>query len=885
MDIITTHLNADFDALASMLAVRHLYPEALMVFPGSQEKSIRNFFLHSYSYAYPFKKLKEIDLEQVTRLIIVDTRQKERIGQFADLVDSPEVEVCLYDHHPDSPGDIAASQEEVIEPVGATVTIMVELLRQRNFKILADEATLMMIGIYEDTGSLTYETTTVRDFQAAAWLLQQGANLQMVADVINTTLDRSQVSLLNDLLLSAREVIIHGQRIVIVEASRESYVPETALIVHRLRDMEKMAVLFALVRMEHKVYLIARSRNQHVNVGHILEHFGGGGHQSAAAAVSRELTLIQCREKLLAVLDQEVEPSLVAADLMTSPVLTVKENATLEDAASLLTKYNINVLPVVGDDNNQTLSGIITRQVVEKGIYHGLQQVQVSDYMTTDYHPVHKDADLLQIQEMIVERNQRFLPVVDEKNQVIGAITRKDLLGVLHAQAIKGTELHAETGSKRKMSVKNAAPLLREQFSRQLIDILHKIGDLGDELGVAVFLVGGVVRDLLRRQKNLDIDIVVEGDGIALARAFAKRYNYRCHIHSTFQTAVIIFPDNFKIDVASARMEYYDTPASLPKISGSSLKVDLYRRDFTINTLVICLNRKRFGEMQDHFGALRDLKEKTIRVLHNLSLVEDPTRIFRAIRFEQKFGFTIGRQTVHLINNAIKMHFIDRLSGVRIINELKMICAETNPLPIFHRLHHFGVLKQVFPGIDCDAALDQLLPAVRDVISWYEYLFLDEKIEKWQVYLLGMLNNVEHELAASLVKRLNLKQYVTYEFLDLRRQGIKAAKKLTREYLTKRQLKNSFLVNLLSPLPLEINLYILAGHSQREVKRAISNYITTLQFIRPELTGDDLIAMGLKPGPEFKIILNYLKDAKLNGNAKDRDDEIRLVKKWIQENK
>jgi len=163
--------------------------------------------------------------------------------------------------------------------------------------------------------------------------------------------------------------------------------------------------------------------------------------------------------------------------------------------------------------------------------------------------------------------------------------------------------------------------------------------------------------------------------------------------------------------------------------------------------------------------------------------------------------------------------------------------------------------------------------------------FLDEKIEKWQVYLLGILNDVEHELAASLVNRLNLEQSVAYEFLNLRRQGIKAAKELTREYLASRRLKNSKLVNVLSPLPLEINLYILAGHNQREIKRSISNYITTLQFIRPELSGDDLIALGLDPGPEFKIILNQLKNARLDGEVKDRDDELRLVKKWIKEKK
>ncbi|MBW1645635.1 MAG: DHH family phosphoesterase, partial [Deltaproteobacteria bacterium] len=279
MEIITTHLNADFDGLSSMLAARHFYPEAVMVFPGSQEKSIRNFFLHSCIYSYPFKRLKDIDLEQVTRLIIVDTRQKERIGVFAELVDRPGVEICLYDHHPDAPGDIQADGEVLVAPVGATATLMTEKLRRQGQKISPDEATMLLLGLYEDTGSFTYETTTPRDLEAAAYLLQQGGSLAVVAEVVNATLDREQVSLLNDLLLSMHEVIISGQRLKIAEASRDRFIPEVALIVHRLRDMEKIPVLFTLIRMENKIYLIARSRNPHVNVGRIMEHFGGGGHR------------------------------------------------------------------------------------------------------------------------------------------------------------------------------------------------------------------------------------------------------------------------------------------------------------------------------------------------------------------------------------------------------------------------------------------------------------------------------------------------------------------------------------------------------------------------------------------------------------------------------
>ncbi|MBN2332961.1 MAG: CBS domain-containing protein [Deltaproteobacteria bacterium] len=879
MDVIITHLNADFDGLASMLAARLLYPDAVMVFPGSQEKSIRNFFLHSCTYAYPFKSLKEVDLSQVTRLIIVDTRQRERIGAFIDLLDKPGMEICLYDHHPDSPGDIQATQEEIVAPVGATVTVMVEKLQADHVPIPADQATMMMIGIYEDTGSLTYNSTTVRDFQAAAFLLQQGGNLQLAADVINATLDRAQVSLLNDLLLSSSEVIVRGQRVIIAEASREKYIPEVALIVHRLRDMEKMAVLFALIRMEGKIYLIARSRNQHVNVGQVLEHFGGGGHQSAAAAVTRELTLVQCREQLLAALDAEVEPSLVAADLMTSPVMTVSDNATLADAALLLTKYNINVLPVVVGESKK-LCGIITRQVVEKGVFHGLQEVPIREYMTTEFQPVDRSADLLRIQELIVERNQKFLPVVDRENQVIGAITRKDLLRTLHEQVVKEGQLLNGAGEGR-LRVKNVTSLLREQFPAAIIEILHQVGDLADEMQLPVFLVGGVVRDLLMRQKNLDIDIVVEGDGIALARAFARLYRCRCHVHATFRTAVIVFPDGFKIDVASTRMEYYDTPASLPKTSESSLKVDLYRRDFTINTMVVSLNRKRFGELRDYFGAFRDLKERTIRVLHNLSFVEDPTRVFRAVRFEQKFGFAIGRQTEHLIANAIKMGFITKLSGIRIVGELKLICSEANPLPIFRRLHYFDLWSQVFPGIDIEAALEKIVPSVRDVLSWYEYLFLEQKVENWQVYLLAILNGVAADQAAVQVARLNLQQTVAYQFLQAREQGIRAAKQLTKEFHQRRMVSNSLVAGLLKPLPLEVILYVLAGHEQREIQRLISTYITTLQFISPQVTGHDLIAMGLVPGVHFKVILERLRDARLDGQVQDRDDEVALVHRWL----
>jgi tRNA nucleotidyltransferase (CCA-adding enzyme) len=223
-------------------------------------------------------------------------------------------------------------------------------------------------------------------------------------------------------------------------------------------------------------------------------------------------------------------------------------------------------------------------------------------------------------------------------------------------------------------------------------------------MGCGAYAVGGFVRDLFLYRADEDLDIVIEGDGIAFAREYGRISGARIHSHEKFGTAVIIYPDGFTIDVASARMEYYKFPAALPVVELSSIKLDLYRRDFTINTLAVQLNPEQFGILIDFFNAQKDIKEKAIRVLHNLSFVEDPTRVFRAIRFEQRFGFAIGRLTAGLIHNAVRMDFFRELSGRRVFNELQLILQEEKPAAAVARLNDFGLLRVVHPGLVWDKA-------------------------------------------------------------------------------------------------------------------------------------------------------------------------------------
>ncbi len=740
LSIITTHVNADFDALASMLAAQKLYPKALVVFPGSQEKNLKNFFISSLAYLFNMVDINNIDLKGVKRLILVDTRHPGRIGKLSKLLKRSDVEIHIYDHHPASGEDIKGDLE-IHGKTGANVTILSEIIRQKEIQISADEATIMCLGIYEDTGSFTFPSTTERDFLAAAYLLSRGANLNVVSDLIARELSPQQVVLLNDMIQAVTRYHINGLEIVVTSVTMEKYMPDFAFLVQKMVKMENLDAIFAIARMENKIYVVARSRINEVDVGAILTAMGGGGHVYAAAASIKGKTLAQTETRLIEVLYSKIKTRRQAKDLMSSPAISTPADISCQDAKDIITRYNVNALLVTEKTNSSdTLCGYITRQVIEKVLYHKLGQAAVRDYMNTEVATVDPQADLLEIQEKIIDNKQRILPVMEDST-ITGVITRTDLLNILVRQSQPNSDETRDSFKEPAPAhTRNVLRFMKERLSSNLIQNLRQIGEVADENGYGAYAVGGFVRDLFLYRSDEDLDIVIEGDGIDFARKYAGLVGARIHTHEKFGTAVIIFQDGFKIDVASARMEYYKFPAALPVVEMSSIKLDLYRRDFTINTLAIQLNPEKFGTLIDFFTARKDIKEKIIRVLHNLSFVEDPTRVFRAIRFEQRFGFTIGKLTVGLITNAINMDFFRGLSGKRVFSELRLILEEENPVAAIIRLNDFDLLKVVHPCVKLDKFFIALLHSIKKVLSWHDLLFLEESYKKWVVYFLALIH-------------------------------------------------------------------------------------------------------------------------------------------------
>lgn len=873
--LITCHVNADFDALASMLCAQKLYPGALVVFPGSQEKNLRNFFIQSMVYLFNIAEQAKIDFSSVTKLILVDTRRRDRIGDLSRILDNPGLEIHIYDHHPKKDDDIRADQEYHML-TGATATILTGILREQNIPITPEEATIMCLGIYEDTGSFSFPSTTEHDLQAAAYLLSKGANLNMISNMITREFNPEQIGLLNDMIQSSRRYTINSVDIVLTSVTTDNYFPDFSFLVQKMAKMENIDAIFALGLMENKVYVVARSRTEDVDVGEILNQIGGGGHSTAAAATVKGKTIAQTEQLLFDALYGKINPRRQARHLMSSPAIMATDQTTCKEANALLTRYNINALLVRSEaPGSDAFSGYITRQVIEKALFHDLGNIPIHEYMSTEISYVLPDADIVEIQNKIIGNKQRILPVL-ENDRVVGVITRTNLLNSLVQQNRSSTHdlspVNDNMGMKRSRMVLN---FMRERLPKRIMKILVHLGEAASELNCSAYVVGGFVRDLFLYRKNEDIDVVIEGSGIAFAKTFAQKFGARTHTHVKFGTAVIIFPEGFKIDVASARMEYYQFPASLPIVEMSSIKMDMFRRDFTINTLAIQLNPNKFGRLFDFFSGQKDIKDKVLRVLHNLSFVEDPTRVFRALRFEQRFGFTIGKLTASLIDNAVKMDFFKRLSGKRVYTELKMILKEENPTPAILRLQDYNLLRVIHPALKIETDLASLLGTAKKVTNWHDLLFIDESYERWTVYFMTLIRPCNLKTTNEICEHLTVAPRHAKMFGEIRLQAERQLPRLEN----RKRMRNADIFNLLCGFKTEIILYMMVCATSEIAKKRISLFQTQLRNVSITISGKDLVKLGLPPGPLFSEVLQSVTEAKLNGQVRTRDDEVRFVER------
>ena len=875
MEVIISHQSTDFDSLAAMVAAKKIYKDALLVFTGAIERNVRKF-ISIYGDLIEITPLKKIKIEEINKLIIVDTRIKRRIGPFANVINKRDLEIHIYDHHPSTADDIKGDIN-AIEEVGATTTIMLKKIRKMNLEISPIEATLFALGIYEDTGSLTFSTTTIDDINSISYLFDKGINLKVVANFINIGLSITQKKLLNKLLLSSKEIFCKGVRINMANAEVKNYTEGLALLTHKLIEIENSDVFFTIVKMADRIYIVGRSRTNSVDVDEVLKELGGGGHFQAASAVVKDLSLDELEKKLIRILEKKVRAGIVAKDIMSSPIKTVNTLASIEETKKILLRYGHNGIPVVEAGE---LKGIITMQEVNKAKQHGLGKELVSKYMSDQVVTVKLNTPLTEIQELMINYDIGRILVVSQEDKLVGIITRTDLIRNLYGEGHipkRSFSTYVETSSN--IERKKQIELIEKIFPKRVKDVLNKIGEIGDRLDFPVFMVGGIVRDLFLGIKNYDLDIVVEGEGIKFARELSRDLGGRTKSHEKFGTAIVILADDFKIDVATARREFYEYPAAFPKVELSSIKKDLYRRDFTINAMAIQLNQKYFGKLIDFFGGQKDLRIGIIRVLYNLSFVEDPARIIRAIRFEQRYNFKMNRTTEDFLKKAIDDKLLSRLRKKRITEELILILKEENPLKSLKRMEELGALKYILPEFELNEETVERLNKVKDNFDFWTRDIPDEKIELWVIYFCCLIRNLKKSQLQRIYKKLIIKQ----KFIDKINYCYLNLDQIIKMISQKTKISPSVIYLTLKGLPNEVLFLAMTESDTNIAKERINNYFIKYKKESLYISGNELKELQVKPGPIYSQILNKLLYAQLDGEVKNKRDEIRFVKNILKE--
>ncbi len=761
------------------------------------------------------------------------------------------------------------------EEAGATTTLLVERLAERGGTLSPIEATLLLLGIYEDTGALSYSTTTPRDMRAAAWLLERGANLLVVNRFLHHPLTDEQQQLYEQLADSAQPYQFHGHTVIIASASVRTPVEEISTLAHKLYDLYEPDGLFILVEMGNYLQMVARSTNDAIDVGNIAAAFGGGGHSRAAAALVRESSLPSVFESLVYALQSHIRPSITVSQIMSyGTPQTLAPTDTIATAAERGRRYGFEGFPVV---EGSRIVGMLTRREIDRAIHHGLEGHSVRRYMRAGEIYVTPEDSVATLRKVMSDHDWGQVPVLDpQTGALLGIVTRTDLI---------------RQGATVSVGPESLADTMARALPAALLDLLHQVGAVAGDLGYPLYVVGGFVRDLLLGQPNFDVDLVVEGDAIRLAQLLAQRAGGRVRSHRRFGTAKWILPVAGKqaaseqpdgilpesLDFVTARTEFYEHPTALPTVERSSIKQDLHRRDFTINTLAIRLTPDRWGELLDAYGGRRDLDEGIIRVLHSLSFIEDPRA---SCALASSNSASSSHRAAHRGTHRRRPGPAGRVSAERIRHELELILAEAQPERSLCRLAELGVLVRLHPALHCDAWFIAEISGLR--AEWHTLLSdsacadnLAAEELPWLYFALLTYGMEDADLV-----ELNEKVRIRKEYRDLTQEVHRLAACLPQ--LAAPDLRPSEAVKLLDESSAGARLVLHIAADDEAVRRNLERYEREWQHVHPLLTGDDLRKLGLPPGRIYRAVLDRIRSARLDGAIATRGEEEALARQAIQ---
>jgi len=848
-EVIATHGNTDFDAFAAMLAARRLYPGAVVAV-GALNRNVRDFFRLHADELEGIVEISRLELDAIRRLIVVETTHASRLGDLEAVALDPQVEKALFDHHSDADlPEWIDPEAAVLSQDGALTTTLVGILAERELLPTPLEATTFALGIHEDTGSLTYPTSTQRDADALAWCLRHGARQDLVSAYLHTPLAAGERDLLHALTDALEPLDAGGEELLLAAVRWPEHIEGISNLAHKIVDLTDTKALVVLVEMDERVFAVTRSRSDRIDASVLAAALGGGGHAQAASAIFRG-GLDEARARVLAELEGAQREPRRARNVMSTPARSVGPDESVGEAMILCQRHGQSGVFVV---DNGHLVGAVSREDLDKAIGHGLAHAPVRGIMSGRAVTASEDTTLPELQVLVTNADDGRVAVLRE-DELVGVVARADLL-----RALEGVEPQAE---ERGDSL--AAELASIERLQPLVEAVAALGDRAE----GVYLVGGTVRDILLGEESFDVDIAVEGDAIEFARALAASLDGRVTPHEKFGTAVVQYGDGGRVDVVTTRTEFYDAPGALPTVERAGLREDLFRRDFTMNAMAASLKPADFGRLVDPFGGRADLAARVLRVLHNLSFIDDPTRIFRGIRYEARYDLKLEEHSVRLARGCIEMGLVGDLSSARLRDELFALLDDPGAVGGIVRLGELGADHAIHPRLRADAeaaALFERALALRDELG--------TTVPSWRVGLAVLGRDLTSEEAYGWLERLKVRR----RDVDRIAGAITVAPRIV-ERLRAEPLEPAQVVALADAFAPDAPLLALA----REDRPELRDYFTRLREVRLEIGGADLAALGLPESPRVGEVLGELRRRKLNGEIDGRESELEAARELLE---
>jgi tRNA nucleotidyltransferase (CCA-adding enzyme) len=851
--IILGHAGADFDCVASIAGLSRLYTGAVAILPTSVEPNVEEFLrLYEGRFRFSHLTLSALRNEEFDTAILADTIVPARLGEYRRILDRTPLRIIAYDHHELQEASLSHIDEGHIRSCGATASIVTAALRDQRIPVNPDEATLLALGIYEDTGSMLFPETTPFDVEQAAYLLKAGANLSTVSRFVTTYLSAAQQRALESALGNVSIETVAGARVAFSVVSAGRNVGNLSVIVHRLAQIVKADAVFFLYETPQALYVLGRSERL-LNVAALLTSIGGAGRRHAATAVLKDgTTSSQARDLLMHSIQADASGhSSVVEQIMTPQPISIGDDRSADEALHTMINMGFSVLPVRKGD---TIVGTVAKKTLEKASLAHLQQKSVHYFLNARVPSISPDATTEEIISAFSAYNAGLLLVMDAAT-LRGVLSRSDMLRYLNASKREKSPVEVS------MSRVIAPSDLDRLCGTGTADMLKTIGRIGELLENRAYLVGGSVRDLLLGHTPHDLDIVTEKDVTGVAEAVAEALSTKAVSYGRFMTYKV-HAKSQDLDFAAARLEYYDFPGSLPVVAPASLMKDLLRRDFTVNALAMSLSNETFGAVIDVAGGLRDLAERTVRLTYPDSFIEDPARILRAVATQVRLGFTIDRDTGGKAREALDLGVLNVRRNKRAQDEFKEMLAGDAAEQSTLALSDLGVHLLGLPLHRPRPALLNLMKAVRE--SEFR-----RDAHPWLAVLLVWLGRIGSTALMEILKDFGLDDRVA-EASSRWAAREKYARATLLDASTPMSRRCGAVLRV-PPVALSILGARLAG------KRHVLASVLHVLAEPPLLRGSDLLELGIHEGRTVGKLLTAIRQRQYDGLLHSRDDAIAFL--------